>query len=49
MNQYRVYDKRTDETLFQSKDKTACYFFIQNNYDESDDDWEHIFIEFRVN
>ncbi|WP_178930393.1 hypothetical protein [Bacillus altitudinis] len=46
MNQYRVYDKRTDETLFESKDnKTACYFFIQSNYDESDDDWEHIFID----
>ncbi|MBU8637683.1 hypothetical protein KM895_02975 [Bacillus pumilus] len=44
MNQYRVYDDRTDETLFKSS-KEDCLFFIKWNYEEDDDDFEHIFIE----
>ncbi|MCY9153676.1 hypothetical protein [Bacillus haynesii] len=42
---FRVFDKRTDETIFEAYESMDCHAFIKFNYDESDDDWEHIFIE----
>ncbi|MCY7919538.1 hypothetical protein [Bacillus vallismortis] len=42
---YRVYDDSTDETLFEDKDKIDCFVFIKSNYDENDDDFDHIFLE----
>jgi len=42
---YRVYDKRTDETLFTSKFKSACIRYIAENYDESHEAWDYVFID----
>ncbi|ASK26231.1 hypothetical protein ABC970_22260 [Bacillus licheniformis] len=42
---YRVFDKRTDETIFEAFESKECVWFIECNYDENDDDYEHIFIE----
>lgn len=44
----RVYDERTNETIFQSGDNAECVRFILRHYDESHKDSEHIFID-RVN
>jgi hypothetical protein len=41
---YRVYDDRTNETLFESYDRLDCVLFIEFNFDEGDGDWEHIWI-----
>lgn len=42
---YRVYDERTNETIFQSGDNAECVRFILRHYDESHKDSEHIFID----
>lgn len=42
---YRVYDDRTNETLFENEDSFECVGFINDNFDESDDDFAHIWIE----
>jgi hypothetical protein len=42
---YRVYDDRTNETLFESEESFECVFFINSNFSEDDRDWEHIWIE----
>lgn len=41
---YRVYDERTNETLFTSDYKLTCASFIFETYDENDDDFEYICI-----
>lgn len=40
----RVYDDRTNETLFEG-DNFDCTQFIINNFDEEDADFPHIWIE----
>ncbi|MFH6684937.1 hypothetical protein RI119_18960 [Bacillus amyloliquefaciens] len=42
---YRVYDERTNETIFQSGDNAECVIFILRYYDEAHEDYEHIFID----
>jgi hypothetical protein len=42
---YRVFDNRTNETLFESTESIDCVGFINSNYDEGDDDFEYIFVE----
>ncbi|MCP9020121.1 hypothetical protein KEM64_09885 [Bacillus velezensis] len=42
---YRVYDERTNETVFQSGDNAECVGFILGHYDEAHEDYEHIFID----
>jgi hypothetical protein len=41
---HRVYDDRTNETLFSSEDKLECMMFICLNIEEDSDDFEHIWI-----
>lgn len=41
---FKVYDERTNETLFTSEDKLMCASFIAKTYDESGDDFEHMYI-----
>jgi hypothetical protein len=41
----RVYDDRTDETLFKSEDVSGCIEFIDKNYDEEHEDFPHVWIE----
>lgn len=45
MKKSRVYDDRTDETLFESDEPAECFVFIMENYDEDDDDFPHVWIE----
>lgn len=40
----RVYDDRTNETLYEG-DTFDCTQFIINNYDEDSDDFAHVWIE----
>lgn len=42
---YRVFDDRTNETLFKSKDSFDCVGFINSNFDENDDDFAHVWVE----
>jgi hypothetical protein len=42
---YRVFDDRTDETIFEAFESEDCVWFIECNYDENDDDYEYIYIE----
>lgn len=42
---YRVYDDRTDETLFRGRESIDCVGYINSNFNDSDDDFEHIWIE----
>lgn len=44
----RVYDDRTNETLFESEDSFECAAFVHLNYDENDDDFAHVWIEIAV-
>lgn len=41
---FRVYDERTNETLYTNEDKLMCASFIAMTYDESGDDFEHMSI-----
>lgn len=41
---HRVYDDRTNETLFESEDSMDCVQYIHANFEENDSDWEHIWI-----
>lgn len=41
----RVYDDRTNETLFESEDSFECMAFMNHNYEEDDEDFAHIWIE----
>jgi hypothetical protein len=45
MELIRVYDDRTNETLFESEDGFDCVDFIHKNYDENHEDWGHIWIQ----
>ncbi|QPA31351.1 hypothetical protein [Thermaerobacillus caldiproteolyticus] len=42
---YRVYDERTNETLFESDSKFECYKYLYQNFDESDEDFPHVWLE----
>jgi hypothetical protein len=42
---YRVYDERTDETLYTSNDGIDCMYWINRNVDEDSRDYDHIFME----
>ena len=41
----RVYDDRTDETLYASKNVYECINFINENFDENHEGFPHIWIE----
>lgn len=43
MMKHRVYDSRTNETLFSSDTSIACLDYILDNFDE-EEDVPHIFI-----
>lgn len=40
---YRVFDNRTDETLFKNDDLLECNKFVEDNYAVDGDDWVHIY------
>ncbi len=42
---YRVYDDRTDKTLYTAELAHQCGHYIEDNYDEGDGDWDCIWIE----
>lgn len=42
---FRVYDERTNETLFKHMDNIECIVFVANNFDEGDEDFEYIWVE----
>lgn len=42
---YRVYDDRTDETLFQGVTNIECHKWISLHFLGDDVDYEHIWIE----
>lgn len=42
---YRVFDDRTNETLFESDDNIKCALFIGTRFDDEDDSYEHVWIE----
>lgn len=45
MKKYRVYDDRTNETLFESEDRGECYKFLHSHYDEDSKDFEHMWLQ----
>lgn len=42
---FRVYDDRTNETLYTDEFTGQCEQYIEVNYDECSEDWYHIWIE----
>ena len=42
---YRVYDDRTNETIFETTDKFEAMEFMAVNYDENHPDFEHVWLE----
>lgn len=45
---YRVYDDRTNETLYENHENEQCAIWLTNNIDFDSEDFYHIWIE-RVN
>lgn len=42
---HRVYDDRTDETLFTAPDGLTCAMWIAGNVFEESEDFEHVWLE----
>lgn len=42
--QYRVFDDRTNETLFTAFDRIDCALFIEMHYDENTEDYKHLWV-----
>lgn len=45
---YRVYDDRTNKTLFKNKDAHECVIYINSNYNAAEGEASHIWIELLV-
>lgn len=41
----RVYDDRTNKTIFQSENEDECIDFMIENYSDDSPDFEHIWLE----
>lgn len=42
---FRVYDDRTNKTIFKSEDKWEAMMFLINHYDENHPDFNHVWLE----
>lgn len=45
MKKFRVYDDRTNETVFESDDKWEATMFLADNYGEEHEDFAHVWLE----
>lgn len=45
VKKFRIYDDRTNETLFESEDKWEATMFLADNYDEEHKDFPHVWLE----
>ena len=42
---YRVYDDRTNETLYKNEDIMKCVDFLNTHFTEGSSDWDHVWVE----
>ncbi len=42
---YRVYDRRTDETLYEANNNIDCALWMGENVNIDSDDFDHIWLE----
>lgn len=42
---YRVYDDRTNETIYTNESELACVKFIIEHFPEDDEESQHIWVE----
>jgi len=45
MKKFRVFDDRTNETIFESEDQWEAMMYLADNYDEYHEDFLHVWIE----